>query len=182
MAKASGAKAGSSGAKANHVKVIKEEIELRRREARDKNELFVGLTDEQIQEKLRSAKSPMITWQSWTGTTAPGGNINYTLGIYNPDPWRLACLFNHVFVGAANVVADPDDALAVVDTRFARLTQPDFDGLAIDPGQTRSLGYVLPVPAGIDRTNYLGNSFLFFTPWNGKAQLFDRSLFVFKVA
>jgi hypothetical protein len=170
-----------TGAKAKHAKTIREEIERRRREAGNKKELFTGLTEEQIREKLRRAKSPMIVWQSWTGGVPPGGSINYSLGIYNPDPTQWAWLFNHVFVGAANLAADTDDALAAVDPRFARLTQPDFDGLTIDPGVTKSLSYVVPIPAGIDRTDYLGNSFLFHATWHDKAQYFDRSLFVFKV-
>lgn len=170
-----------SGAKAKHAKAIKEEIERRRREAKTKNELFTGLTDEQIQQKLRRAKSPMIVWQSWSGSAPIGGSINYSLGIYNPDPTQWIWLFNHVFVGAANVAADPDDALALVDPRFARLTQPDVFGLTIDPGKTQSLSYALPIPAGVDKTDYLGNSFLFRSTWFDKAQYFDRCLFVFKV-
>src|SRR5437879_1398714 len=123
---------------------IREEIEKRRREAEGKGEKFTGLTDEQLARKLHRAKSPMIVWQSWTGSTAPGGSINYALGIYNPDPTAWVWLFVHLFVGAANMVADPDDALAAVDTRFARLTAPDFAGLSINPGQTQSIDFSLP--------------------------------------
>ena len=123
----------------------------------------------------------MIVWQTWGGSAPPGGSISYSLGIYNPDPMPWDALFNHVFVGAANLAADPDDALPAVDARFARLTQPDFAGLTVNPGVTQSLSYVLPIPPGAERTNYLGNSFLFHSTWHDKAQYFDRSLFVFKV-
>jgi hypothetical protein len=124
----------------------------------------------------------MIVWQSWTGSTSPGGSINYSLGIYNPDPTIWVWLFVHLFVGAANMVADANDALAAVDTRFPRLTGPDFAGLSIDPGQAQSLSFSLPIPAGAERTDYLGNSFLFHSVWHDTGLYIDRSLFVFKVA
>ena len=39
----------------------------------------------------------------------------------------------------------------------------------------------LPVPAGIEATNYLGNSFLFQSTWHDPGVYIDRSLFVFGV-
>jgi hypothetical protein len=170
------------GTKTKHAVRIKQEVEKRRTEAERKGELFTSLTDEQLQKKLRRTKSPMIVWQSWTGSTSPGGSINYSLGIYNPDPTIWVWLFVHLFVGAANMVADANDALAAVDTRFPRLTGPDFAGLSIDPGQAQSLSFSLPIPAGAERTDYLGNSFLFHSVWHDTGQYIDRSLFVFKVA
>ncbi|MEA2633419.1 MAG: hypothetical protein QOH92_186 [Chloroflexota bacterium] len=167
--------------KAKHAERIKQEVEKRRTEAEKNGEQFTSLTDDQLQKKLRRTRSPMIVWQSWTGSTTPGGVINYSLGIYNPDPTTWVWLFVHLFVGAANMVADPNDAVVAVDSRFPRLTAPDFAGLSVDPGKTQSLSFSLPIPGNAEPTDYLGNSFLFHSVWHDTGQYLDRSLFVFKV-
>ncbi len=99
----------------------------------------------------------------------------------NPDPDARIWLFVHVFVGPANIARNHDDALALVDTRFPRLVEPAFDGLSLDPGATASLDFSLAVPAGVDPSNYLGNSFLFTATWHDPAEYLDRGLFVFRV-
>lgn len=86
----------------------------------------------------------MIVFQSWN-STSPGGTVNYTIGINNPDPTRSIWLFVHVFVEPANVAPDVGESLTAVDERFARLTQPQFDGLAIDPRVTKSVNFALLV-------------------------------------
>jgi hypothetical protein len=79
------------------------------------------------------------------------------------------------------MVADTGGALAPIDDRFPRLTLPDFDGLQIASGATETLDFEIPVPAGVEATNYLGNSFLFQSIWHDPGQYIDRSLFVFEV-
>jgi hypothetical protein len=173
--------AGTRRSPSKHAKTIRDEIEQRRKDAAGKNQQFTGLTDDQIRRKLRKAKSPMIIWQSW-GPAPPGGTVNYTVGIFNPDPTAVIWLLVHLFVGAANIVADANDALADVDPRFARLTQPDFPGLSVAPGANQSLSFQLPVPGSVEKTNYLGNAFLFRATWHDAGVYEDRGLFLFKVS
>ena len=73
------------------------------------------------------------------------------------------------------------EALELVDPRFPRLTQPDFFGLQLAPNATQQLNFTLQVPAGVERTNYLGNSFLVQLVWHDPGLYLDRSVFVFKV-
>ena len=122
----------------------------------------------------------MIVWQGWN-SAAPHGTINYSVGIHNPDPDQKFWLFCPVFVGLAKIVTDVSDAASAVDSRYARLTMPDFDGLSINSGATSSLNFSLPIPTNVERTNYLGNCFLFMSTWHDLGEYLDRSLFVFKV-
>lgn len=173
--------AGTRQSPSKHAKTIRDEIERRRRDAAAKNQQFTGLTDDQIRRKLRKANSPMIIWQGWGGAP-PGGTFDYEVGIFNPDPTIAVELLVHLFVGAASFVADADDALAAVDPRFARLTQPDFPGLSVAPGATQTLVFQFPVPGSVEKTNYLGNAFLFRTTYNDAGLYEDRGLFLFKVS
>ena len=159
---------------------ISEEVAQRRKEAKAKGLKFTGLTEEQIYRKLTKKGSPMIIWQSW-GDASPGGTVTYNVGIKNPDPNRRIRMFGHVFVGPANMVSDVGVALCAVDTRFPRLTLPDFAGLSIDPGATESLSFSINVPMDVESTNYLGNCFLFRATWHDVGEYLDRGLFVFEI-
>ena len=160
---------------------VLDEIDKQRKKAKREALNFTAPSERQLRRKLGRHNSPMIVFQSWTGSVAPGGAINYTVGINNPDPVTVIWLFVHVFVGAANAVRNVGDALATVDPRFPRLTLPDFAGLSIAPGVTTSLNFQLSVPGGIEATNYLGNSFLFQADWHDVGTHFDRGVFVFEV-
>jgi hypothetical protein len=171
----------SSQQRASNARALIEEIERRRVEAREQGRNFTALTEDQLVEKLARARSPMIVFQSWSGSTTTPGSVDYTVGVNNPDPDVRFSLFVHVFVGPANIASDHNEALALVDTRFPRLVEPSFAGLSVDPGATSSLSFALTVPAGIDPSNYLGNSFLFTATWHDPAEYLDRGLFVFAV-
>jgi hypothetical protein len=160
---------------------IKKDVQKLQRAAERKGWNVTTPTDDQLKKKLGRAKSPMIVFQGWSGSAPPGGTITYQVGINNPDPTRWIWLFVHLFVGPGNMVADTGEALAPVDERFPRLTLPDFDGLQIAAGATESLEFVIPVPAGVESTNYLGNSFLFQSIWHDPGLYIDRSIFVFEV-
>jgi hypothetical protein len=166
---------------ARHLKNVAEEIERKREEMQRKGMQFTALTADQLERKLKRSHSPMIVYQGWSGSAAAGGTISYSIGINNPDPTDWIWLFVHLFVGPANIAPDVSDAVSAVDSRFARLSLPGFDGLTVKAGATEQLDFSLPVPAGIDRTNYLGNSFLFQSTWHDPADYLDRSLFVFEV-
>jgi hypothetical protein len=168
--------------KAKQAKSLMTEIEKRRAQAKKQGHEFTAPTEEQLKAKLGRAKSPMIVYQSWGGGAAAGGSFPYQVGIHNPDPINWIWLFVHLFVGPGNMVADTGEALAPVDTRFARQTEPKFDGLQIAAGATEHLDFTIRVPAGVDKTNYLGNSFLFQSVWHDPGLYIDRSIFVFNVA
>jgi hypothetical protein len=172
----------SSERRAANTRALLEEIERRRGQAREQGLNFTTPTEEQLLDKLTRANSPMIVFQSWSGSTSTPGAISYTVGINNPDPDVRIWLFVHLFIGPANIAPNVNDALALVDQRFPRLTEPEFAGLSIDPGVTTSLTFTIEVPANIQLSNYLGNSFLFAATWHDPGEYLDRSIFVFKVA
>ena len=165
---------------AEFAKELLDEIDRQRQEAERQGLNFTAPTEEQLKKKLASAQSPMIVFQGWSSVAAPG-TIDYTVGINNPDPVQWFWLFAHVFVGPATIVRDVGDAVSAVDARFPRLTLPQFDGLSLGPGATQSLNFSLTVPGDIERSNYLGNTFLFHATWHDLGQYLDRSLFVFEV-
>ena len=166
--------------KKQQVEEILEEVERYKLEAEKKKLNVTTVTREQLEKKLAESDSPMIVFQSW-GSASPGGSLNYTVGIRNPDPVSLIWMFAHVFVGLANIVPDVGAAAAAVDPRFPRLTSPKFAGLKIDPGATETLNFSIPIPAGIESSNYLGNTFLFRSTWHDVGEYLDRSIFVFEV-
>jgi hypothetical protein len=173
--------AESSGRRESNISSLVDEIQRRRDEAREQGRHFTAPTQEQLRTKLMKTNSPMIVFQSWDGGTSTPGIINYTVGINNPDPDTRVWLFVHLFVGPANLVPDVNDALAPVDERFPRLTEPEFDGLGVAPSVTASLNFAIAVPPSVQPSNYLGNSFLFAATWHDPAEYLDRGLFVFKV-
>src|SRR5207248_2699976 len=79
--------------KTKQLKTILEEIEKHRKEAESKKLSFTAPTEEQLRKKLRKTKSPMIVYQLWTGSAPAGGQINYEVGIHNPDPTPWIWLF-----------------------------------------------------------------------------------------
>lgn len=164
----------------DNLRRLLDEVERRRQEAEREGLNFTAPTAEQIRRKLSRTNSPWIVFQTWY-PASPGGTVNYDVGINNPDPDRWIWLFVHVFVGPANVAPDVGDAVNAVDSRFPRLTLPRFDGLTIDPGDTQVLSFALDVPAGIEPSNYLGNSILFQSTWHDVGTYLDRGLFVFEV-
>lgn len=151
-------------------------------EAKEKKLNVTTVTREQLEKKLTEPNSPMIVFQSWGGPVSSPGTLSYNVGIRNPDAVTHIWLFAHVFVGLANIVPDVGAAAAAVDPRFARLTLPDFSGLSIAPGATETLNFSIPIPEGIEESNYLGNTFLFHSNWHDVGEYFDRSIFVFEVA
>lgn len=163
----------------DHTKKIQDVVEEHRRQVK-KGENFTGITPEEIEEKFKRINSPMIVSQSW-GSAPPGGTINYNLGIYNPDPTQAIWMFAHVWVGSGNVDPTVGTFLLNVDTRFPRLTLPTFAGLTLAPGASAVLNFSFKVPAGVEKTNYLGNSCLMRFQWHDVGTYLDRGVFVFAV-
>jgi len=166
---------------ATNAQIVLTEIERRRREAREQGRNFLAPTGPQLLDRLQSANSPFFDSVAWTEATPTPGTIDLTVGIFNPDPTPASSLFVHVFIGPANLAADVGQALALVDPRFPRLTEPEFFGLTVNPSTAASLDFSIAVPANIEPSIYLGNSFLFAAQVFGSAELLERVLFGFKV-
>lgn len=162
-----------------HIKNIKKVIEKQKQENEEEN--FTAVTPEEIEEKLRRVTSPMIVSQGW-GSATLGGTINYNLGIYNPDLTQATWLFAHVWVGLGNVDQTIGTFLLNVDTRFPRLTQPNFSGLTLEPNASATLNFALKIPMEVEQTNYLGNSCLMQFNWHDVGTYLDRGIFVFAVS
>jgi hypothetical protein len=163
----------------DHTKKILDLVAKQKKENKLQN--FTGITEEEIAGKFTRINSPMIVWQSWSSSTTPGGNINYTVGIYNPDPTTASNLFAHVWLGSGNVDPVTGTFLSNVDTRFPRLTQPAVFGLSLAPSASSSLSFVLKVPSTVEKTNYLGNTCLMQFNWHDTGLYLDRGIFVFAV-
>lgn len=162
----------------DHTKKILDVVAKLKKENKLAN--FTGITEEEIAKKFTRINSPMIVSQGWGGTS-PGGTINYSLGIYNPDPTTAIWLFAHVWVGSGNVDPVVGTFLSNVDTRFARLTLPAPTGLTLAPGASTTLNFVLKVPSTVEKTNYIGNSCLMQFNWHDTGLYLDRGVFVFAV-
>lgn len=88
------------------AKKIAAAVEAHKRQA--KAECFTSVTPAEIERKLKRVKSPMIVSQGWNSTN-PGGTVNYSLGIHNPDPTTAIWLFAHMRVGSGNT--DPNTGM-----------------------------------------------------------------------
>jgi hypothetical protein len=163
----------------SHIQTIQKVIEQGKRE--NKGEHFIGITPEQIREKLKRVNSPMIVFQGWNSTT-PGGTVNLNVGVFNPDPTPAIWLFAHVWVGSGNIDPTVGTFLLNVDTRFPRLTEPPFFGLSLAPGASATLSYAMKVPATVEKTNYLGNTSLMQFNWFNVGLDLERANFVFQVS
>lgn len=162
---------------------IAEEIERRRRSARDEGLYFTPLPEDQVQRPL---SRPIIIWQAWQATPTRGTSLVYTLGLANPSAQVCTSLFVQAFVGTASldrVPPAPDVAVPLrVDARFPLATSPGFPGLTLAAGEMRSLGLLLPVPSNVEPASYLCNAYLLRTSWHGSTELLDKSLVLFDVS
>ena len=162
------------------TKKVKDAIAKHKRDNKEEN--FTALSDEEIGDKLKRTKSPMIVSQGWSNTT-PGGTFNYSVGLLNPDPTAAASLYVHVWVRSGN--ADPmvGTFLLNVDPRFPRLTQPGPFGVSLPAsGGSTTLNFSIKVPASVEKSNYLGNSCLMQISYHDIGQYLDRGCFPFVVA
>lgn len=162
------------------VKKVRDLIRKEKEKAKKKGHVFTELDENEIRSKLTRVHTPFINFQSWSSSAPAGGTISYTVGIFNPDPITQSSMFVHLFIGPANPVPDVGAALAQVDDRFPRLSEPQFFGLSLAPSTGSSLSFQVNVPS-VEPSNYLGNSFLFRADWHDVGDYLDRSIFVFQV-
>jgi hypothetical protein len=163
------------------IKEVMTEIARIEKEAEKAGQIFVGITKEQLEEKLRRKNSPIIGGSTWANVTL-GSTMNFTVYFYNPDPFVWQRLFVHAFIGSGTMIPDAGAATASIDRRFPTLTLPRWIGVTLGVGNWWNLTFPIRVPASVDRTNYLGNAFLFRGNILGVDQLLDRASFIFEVS
>ena len=88
------------------------------------------LTREEFEAKVKRVNSPMIVSQSWNNTASPGGTINYSVGIFNPDPIQWSNLAVSVSIGNRNPIASNDEFLTAFDARFPAYAKPATVGFS----------------------------------------------------
>jgi hypothetical protein len=168
--------------RAANARRLLEDIEDLRREAREEGKHLVVRDTAQLLEKLQSTNTPMFNTVGWNATTTHSpGKFDFLVTFFNPDPTFYVWVYGYVFIGPALLPADVGQALALADTRFPTLMQPDYPGLTLQAGSGGRLDFSLPVPKNIEPTNYLGNCFLFYCNYFGVSDYFDRCQFILNV-
>jgi hypothetical protein len=167
------------------INAIEAEIEKQKREREKSSDTFISLTRAQLEEKLLRAESPMIIFESWNNTAPPGGTINYSIGVSNPDPVSWGSLAVAVSVGNRNPITSNDLFFSEFDSRFPTLAQPPTLGFSLgpvgSPTASTSFSFVLKVPVGVDKTGYFDNAVLQQLNFFDVGRYLDRAVFFFGV-
>jgi hypothetical protein len=167
---------------ATHVRLVLEEIERARGEAREKGWVLMVRDAAEILEKMRGKNTAYIGSAMFgVGTSSPG-TFNFSLGLFNPDV-NNAWIWTHVCVcvGPAHLPTDVGQALAVRDLRFPTLIVPDQPGIDLQPNILYWQNVSLKVPNNIAPASYMVNSFLFFNRYWGEAMYMDRFHFPIRI-
>jgi len=158
---------------------LEPELAKHKRNHERKGETFRSITREEFEAKMKRVKSPMILSQGWTNPVPPGGTINYSIGIANPDPFEWFSLAVSVSFGNRNPIASNDEFLTAFDARFPTYAQLIF---SLAPGQFTTPSFQITLPASIENTTYFGNAALVQIGFFDAGQLLDRACFFFDVA
>tara|TARA_R110001632_G_scaffold55401_5_gene135660 strand:+ start:2368 stop:2898 length:531 start_codon:yes stop_codon:yes gene_type:complete len=169
----------SSAEVATHIKKIQGIV--KKEKSASKLEHFSAVSEDELEQKFMRVNSPMIVFQSWNSTTQ-GGIVTYNVGIYNPDPTSVGSLYLQIWVGSGNVVGNIGSFLANVDTRFPRLTEPNFAGLTLAPGASTTVTFNLNIPVSVEETKYLGNCCLMQVRYHDVGTYLDRGCFPIQVS
>jgi len=167
------------------VRIIQAAIEEERQARENEGYTFTGLSRQELTEKLKRANSPIIVFQGWDNSAAPGGTISYTVGVFNPDPAGWGQLSVAVSIGNRNPIVSNDVFLSDFDRRFPTMAQPATLGFALGPlgsaSASASFDFVLNVPDPVERTGYFGNTVLEQIRFHDVGLYLDRAVFFFSV-
>ena len=167
---------------ATHARMVLEEIERARRDAREKGWILVVRDAAEILEKLRGTNTPYFGTAMFNPASTPSpGTYNFSVGFFNPDPTAYIWTYVCVFVGPGVFPTDVGQALAVRDTRFPTLIVPDYPGVNLQPNALYNLNVSLGVPKNLEPTNYMVNCLVFHNRFFGEAYYMDRFHFPMKV-
>jgi hypothetical protein len=167
------------------IEAIEAEIQKEKKKREKSGETFVSLTREQLNNKLKRAESPIITFEGWNNTAPIGGTINYNVGVSNPDPFAWVNLAVAVSVGNRNPITSNDLFLSDFDRRFPTLAQPVTLGFSLGPAgsatASASFSFALKIPTGVEKTGYFGNTVLQQLSFLDVGKYLDRAVFFFGV-
>jgi len=160
---------------------LEPELARQRAERERQGETFTSITREEFEEKLKRVKSPMIVSQSWNNSAPPGGTINYSVGVLNPDPITWNNLAVSVSIGNLNPIVSNDEFLTSFDARFPTYAKPATLGFSLAPGASATQSFQVKIPAGVEKTGYFGNSALLQIVFHDVGKHLDRACFFFDV-
>jgi hypothetical protein len=141
---------------ATHARLVLEEIERARREAREKGWVLMVRDAAEILEKMRGTNTAYIGSAMFPVGTSSPGTYNFSLAFFNPDV-TTAYIWTHVCVcvGPAHLPTDVGQALAVRDLRFPTLIVPDQPGLDLQPNVLYWQNVSIKIPKDIEPANYM---------------------------
>jgi hypothetical protein len=160
---------------------LEAELTTHKREREREGETFTSITREEFEAKMKRVNSPMIVSQGWNNAAPPGGTINYSIGILNPDPIQWSNLAVSVSIGNRNPIASNDEFLTAFDARFPTYAKPATVGFSLAPGASTTQTFQVKIPAGIEKTGYFGNSALLQISFHDVGKYLDRGCFFFDV-
>ena len=158
---------------------LEPELAKHKMERERQGETFTSITREAFE--MKRVNSPMILSQGWDNTAPPGGTINYSVGIANPDPIEWFNLAVSVSIGNRNPIAGNDEFLTAFDARFPTYAKPATVGFSLAPGAFTTQSFQITIPAGVEKTGYFGNSALLNISFLDIGQYLDRACFFFDV-
>lgn len=180
-------KASGAGAVRTAEEVAKawkkaEEDIAREKKAREKKgEVFTSLSKEEFEKKMKRVDSPMIVWQSWGGSTTPGGTISYTVGVQNPDSFGWVWLAVSVSIGNRNAIVSNDEFMTTFDARFPTYAKTAPTGFSLAAGASTSQAFTIRIPTGIEKAGYFANACLLQLNWHDVGKYLDRGVCFFDV-
>jgi hypothetical protein len=160
---------------------LETELAGHRTERERRGETFTSITREEFEAKLKRVKSPMIVFQGWNNSAPPGGTINYSVGILNPDPTSWDNLAVSVSIGNRNPIASNDEFLTSFDARFPTYAKPATLGFSLAPGASATQSFQVTIPTDVEKTGYFGNSALLQIVFHDVGKYLDRGCFFFEV-
>ncbi|GIF90397.1 hypothetical protein [Catellatospora chokoriensis] len=163
-------------------------IERERKDALANDENFSAMPADEVERRLATSTDPFLTMYGWRKGAPPGGKLDLRLFIHDSVEYPTPKVFVHVWVGSGNIDSGVDTFLANVDSRFPRLTRPEYPGLAegdphkfpLPPGIKR-LDFELALPAPLEESVYLGNICLMQLDNYAAGRMFGRGVFPFAV-
>jgi hypothetical protein len=156
-----------------NVRLMQEAAEKHKKSLK-KADNFVALDEEEMRKKLQRVNSPVINSMGWSNVP-PGGTVDISVGIFNPDPVSQGSLYVHLWVGPGNPIADNALFLLNVDARFPRLAQPPAFGATLPPSGSQNFTFPFKVPSAIEPSTYFCNFVLLRLSGFDVGTIFDRS-------
>ena len=178
----SGAAARSAADVAKAWKTVEADIARERKNHEQRGHIFVGISKEEFEKKMRRADSPFFTGAGWNSPAPWGGTINYSVGVHNPDPFAWGNLVVAIAIGNRNAIVSNDEFMTTFDARFPTYAKPTPFGFSLAPGASTSQSFAIKIPNGVEKTAYFANAVLQQLSFNDVGKYLDRAVCFFEVA